>query len=90
MFQMERLTGLGEVIGLLGIRGRRKSFFDIAKAAFSGADIAENEKGGCTVAIAFGAIGAVGLLADSMQMKLFNQSVDFVIFRISLLRIFQP
>lgn len=76
--------------GLCGIRGKGCSFADIAKLAFSSANSTKDEKGGCAVTVAFGAVGAVGFLAYGVQLEVFDQLTYLVKVLIARLGIFQP
>jgi len=67
--QVERRHPLGGFPGLLGIQGPGLAALDAAEAAGAGADLPHEEEGGRSLGEAVGAIGATGLLADRVEMR---------------------
>ncbi len=70
--------GVGDARGLVVVDGLGLAFGDGAEAAAAGAEVAEHHEGGGLVVPALADVGAVGGLADSVEVEVAGQLLEVV------------
>ena len=68
MLELHGFHCLGHAFGFLVIQGQGFSAFHITKTAAARANVPQDQEGGCPASPAFAHIGAVGFLANRMQL----------------------
>jgi len=79
VFEAHEGGGLSDASRLIGVEEGGLAGLDVAEAAGAGADIAEDHEGGGSACPAFAEVGALGGLADGVEVVLVDEGAGFVV-----------